>query len=445
MWFSQTISQTGKVGMTKKTNTKLPSLFLAHGIYYFKLTVDNPKFSADCDQPKKIRMTFSTRESNYDEAYKYMKAFVTGGRAFKASQKIENLANIIHLFLDPKTNPKMQSAKIEGKSYSLRHAENVARDCRHLLEVLCKHMPFILKVKMTEITRKDSLDIREAIYIEYGNNYVAHEAFKKYKMAMMYAADIGLIPFSPAEKIDNIKPKEAEPIFVLSPEDIVTLYSTPELFASQDARAQFMVFATTGMRRSELGALTVEQIYRYKKAERVNGRLVFQEGWAISIDRAFKDKKWEEAGLPKWNKTRCIPIADMTYKVLEPYLLNKAPSDRVFDTMTHHTLIDDFKYLRDMCNEYGVTGLLSCPAAIENLTPHKLRHSLNTFLSTSDIKDILTNEYMSWAKQKKDNVQRMQSHYTHINVNHLASIANLINEMYNDNVSDNLIPFTVNG
>lgn len=431
--------------MAKTKKDKLPSLFLSHGIWYFKLTVDNPKFLVDSNAPKRIRLTFSTKEEDYGAAYKYMESFVQGGRSFKASQNVNNLSKVIQLFLDPKKNPKKKTAEIEGRSYSMRHAENVARDCRHLMEVLNKSMPHILNVKMTEITRKDSLDIREAIYEAYGNSYVAREAFKKYKMAMMYAADIGLIPFSPAEKIDNIKAADPKPIFILSPEDVVTLYTTPELFASEVARAQFMVFATTGMRRSELGALTVEQIYRYKKAERVNGRLVFHEGWAISINRAFKDKKWQEAGLPKWNKTRCIPIADMTYKVLEPYLANKAPSDRVFDTMTHHTLIDDFKYLRDMCNEYGVTDILSCPAAMENLTPHKLRHSLNTFLSTSDIKDILTNEYMSWAKQKKDNVQRMQSHYTHINVNHLAQIANLIDEMYNDNVCDNLIPFTVNG
>ena len=431
--------------MANKKSEKLPSLFQSHGIWYFKLTVDNPAYLTNPDEPKRARLTFSTYQTNYKKAVAYRDSFVYKDSEYKATLRVKNLGYILSLFMDPATNPKMKNNLIEGKSYSEDYAKNVARSCRQLNEVLLDKMPHILKVKLTDISRKDCFDVREAIFDTHGNNHVAREAFKKFKMAMMYAADNGLIPFSPAEKIDNIKAKDAKPVFILSPEDVVAIYSIPELFQSEEARAQFMVFATTGMRRSELGALTVEQVYKFKKAERLNKKLTFYEGWAISIDRSFKNNSWSKVGLPKWDKTRCIPIADVTYRVLEPFLVGKAPSDRVFSNATPHTFKDDFNYLRNACDEMGVSAVLSCPAAMENLSPHKLRHGLNTLLTTSDIKDVLTNEYMSWEKQKKDNVQRMQSHYTHINVSHLAVIANFIDEMFCDEVEGNLIPFTVNG
>lgn len=427
--------------MASSVKSKNPSLFQSHGIWYFKITVNNPKFLYDPNEPKTKRLTFSTRTANFKEAEKIRDSFIENDRRIKAAAKISNLSHILLLFMKPETNPKMLSARIEGKSYSIKHAENVARDCKHLYDVLDSKMSHILYCKITEISRLDSIEVRQAIFDAYGNSYVGHEAFKKYKMALTYAADLGIIPFSPADKIDNIKPKDAKPIFVLSAEDILAIYSAPELFSNEEARAQFFVFATTGMRRSELGALTVEQVYKYKKAERIGGRLVFCEGWAISIDRAYKDNAWETVGSPKWNKTRCIPIADVTYKVLEPFLKGKTLSDRVFNTMTKHTLVDDFETLRNNCHELGVADALSCPAAIDCLSPHKLRHALNTILSTSDIKDILTNEYMSWSKQKKDNVQRMQSHYTHINVSHLSSIASLIQDIYGIESEENMLLF----
>ena len=433
--------------MAKKeqNSTKLPALFLSHDIYYFKISVENPKFGLFPDEPRKIRITVSTRTSNRKDAEKFQAAFIKYGTR-RPVELISNLSDIIMLFSSPETNPKLKEAQIEGRSYSRSYAKNVARDCRHLMEVLTKKLPYLLTCKLADISRRDGVMVREMLYDEYGRTHVSAEAFKKFKMCLTYAADQGYIASSPVERITNIKPEDPKPIFILSPEDVVLLCSCEELFKSKLARDQFYVFATTGMRRSELAALTVQQIYKYQKTERIGGKLVFKEGYAISIDRAFKNDGVKEVGLPKWNKTRCIPIADSTYRTLKPYLENKAPSDRVFETITHHTLLEDFAYLKKSCDEHGIANLLSCPAAIENLSPHKLRHSLNTFLTAStDIKDTLTNEYMSWAKQRKDNVAKMQSHYTHINVNHLSIVADAIENAYCDEVDANLIPFTVNG
>ena len=430
--------------MANSRKKKSPSLYQSHGFWYFKITVENPKFLLDPSQPKKIRKSISTETSNKAEAEKFQKKYLDGF-ARQNSKCVDNLESLIAQFIVPEKNPMYLSAPIEGRSYTLKHSQNVARSCRQLLEKLDEKMAYILHSKISTITRLDCIEVREMIFKEYGKTHVAKEAFCKFKMLMTYAANIGLIPFSPADKIADIKPEDPKPIYVLSPADIALLYSAEELFTSEDFRAMFITFATTGLRRSELAALTVGQIYKFPRVKKCGKNTTFSESWAICVDRAFKDDAWKIVDKPKWNKVRCIPICDITYKALEPYLKDKGPEERVFPMIKHHRLYDDFAFLKENCYRKNLDMLLETPEGLEKLSPHKLRHALNTALSVrSDVKDSLSNEYMSWEKQKTNNVKKMQSHYTHINVNHLCIVSDIIQEMYSNDDNDNLIMFESN-
>lgn len=410
---------------------RYPSLYQTNGLWYFKITV------------RSKRITIPTGTSLKKEAEVYRNAYMEG-RIINGEleDKKKNLGDIISLFSDISTNPRYRSAEMEGRSYSLGHAKNVARESRHLFDALMEAWPKILTSKISDISRADCFKIRDIVFLKYGKNHVSKEAFSKLKMVLTYAADIGIIPFSPAEKIPNIKPPQSAPIYALAPDDAVIIYSMPELFMSKEARAQFFVFATTGMRRAELGALTVGQISEYNKMEKIGKRIIQRKGHSIDIRLAIKDDDWSVVGLPKWDKKRMIPIADTTYNVLAPYLEGKGPNDRVFPTMSHHSLIEDFCYLREQIVKTGLISVLSTPEAIEDLTPHKLRHSLNTaFVGLTSLKTELTQEYMSWRKQE-DNNAKMQRHYSHLNISHLIPVADAIEDLFSE-AEENEVRFPI--
>lgn len=181
-------------------------------------------------------------------------------------------------------------------------------------------------------------------------------------------------------------------------------------------KAFFAVLATTGMRRAEAAALCTAQIRDIKGIKQ------------ICINRAKKDTDWNSIGLPKMNIVRTIPIADVTYKAIEPFLNFKDPHALIFPNITPQMLATCFKRIRALA---PIELDLFEPDAIEFLSPHILRHSLNTALILENANNILIQEYLSWHHQDLGT----QQGYTHIYARNLLPIANLIEKMFGEEKS----------
>ncbi len=65
---------------------------------------------------------------------------------------------------------------------------------------------------------------------------------------------------------------------------------------------------------------------------------------------------------------------------------------------------------------------IKMPDAWQKITPHMLRHSLNTMLRVAGLPDVLVAEYMSWEHQ----VNAVQQGYTHIYSTNLRPVAKKI-------------------
>ena len=80
--------------------------------------------------------------------------------------------------------------------------------------------------------------------------------------------------------------------------------------------------------------------------------------------------------------------------------------------------------------------------AFNMLTPHKLRHALNTnLLADQGIEDgkvteNMVAEYLSWEHQDQS---RMQRRYTHLVASRLLPVADLISKIYSGKIESDIL------
>ena len=184
----------------------------------------------------------------------------------------------------------------------------------------------------------------------------------------------------------------------------------------------FCLLAYTGMRRAEAAALTSGQIrdgiYR--------GRAFHY----IEIDRAFKDESWKVVGKPKWDLCRSIPINEWLYNKIKPLIKDDA-KERLFPTYTQSRFRQMFDRLTENADIDSVEW--EDKEAFLMLSPHKLRHALNTNLladqmeSEGQVTETMVAEYLSWEHQDQS---KMQRRYTHLVASRLLPVSDMIGEIY---------------
>lgn len=372
---------------------KNPTPYKQGKFYYFKATVEGK------------RRTFPTYKESIEDAARYIKQFMEEVRAdYIPTSKAPSLESYLLLYTDIETNPKYKQSKITGSHYGHDHAKHVALGAKRVLDLLPREL---LKRKVANLTRQDCIQVRSLIHSTYGNSSSADNTFGVFKSIINYAAEEGLTKgASPALRLADIKYKKTSRI-AIPIDDIAEILEHDELFYSDWEKTYFLCLATTGMRRSEAAALHSEQFKMSK------GRPL------LKIDRARKDSTWDEVGEPKWGIVRTIPVPGILWEHLEPIV---AQGGEIFPTITRSKIDNLFKTLR--CYAPQIQDM-EAPELLEELTPHILRHSLNTALLIEGVNTIMIQEFLSWKHQDK-----VQEGYTHLYARNLIPVADAIDRLF---------------
>lgn len=364
----------------------------------------------------------------------------------QCKKRPECLSELILIFTDPKMNPEFVDAKITGKMYGERHSEEVARNMKDLISLL-KSTTNLNAKSLKKLSRMDCKVVMTTIHKKYGNTSKANKMFSMFKRCLTYAAEQGWIDMSPAQGMSDIKAESQLEVIPMTPNDIAEIISRPELFryskpacnrrteVLREGRVvedytMFCLLSYTGMRRAEAAAMVSGQI--------CNGIYRGRAFHYIDINRAYKDDEWKTVGKPKWDLCRSVPICDELYSILKPFIKSN-PDAELFPGYTQSRFKQMFERLKSNAEIDGVE--FEDEEAFAMLSPHKLRHALNTnLLADQGIEDgkvteNMVAEYLSWEHQ--DQI-KMQRRYTHMVASRLLPVSDLISKIYSGKIDVNI-------
>ena len=393
------------------------------GLWYFKYRDESGAWK-----------TYATHTRDEDTALELERIFKQVPTVVKAPKTV---AELLKIYMDPERNPDYVDAKVTGRHYGKRHAMETARNMRDLHTLLMRRGG-IGRIPLKKLTRFQCKTVMIEVHSKWGNTDKARKTFSGFKASLTYAADQGWIDVSPAQGMDDIKAEKQKEVIPMTPNDIKEIVSRPELFRfskeacnlkterlregrAEEDYAMFCLLAMTGMRRAEAAALTVGQVNDgiYK------GRAFHY----IDINRAYKDDEWKEIGKPKWDLCRSIAITERLYSIISPFLKGKAPGDLVFASYAKTRFRQMFSRLKENAVIDGVEW--EDQEAFDMLSPHKLRHALNTNLLAAQMEGAITEtlvaEYLSWEHQDQS---KMQRRYTNLVASRLIPVADMIENIY---------------
>ena len=393
------------------------------GLWYFKYKDDRGRWR-----------TYATHTRSEEEAREIEEVF-------KGNERItvpETVTGLLEMFTVPKRNPDYLDARITGRNYGERHAKEAARNMKDLSELVSVRGG-IGRIQLQKLTRVQCKMAMTKIHEKWGNTDKARKMFSEFKACLTYAADQGWIDSSPAQGMDEIRVEKKQEVIPMTPNDIREILTRPELFRfsrpftnkreeemmkgrDKEDYVMFCLLAYTGMRRAEAAALTSGQIrdgiYR--------GRAFHY----IEVDRAFKDESWKVVGKPKWDLCRSIPINEWLYDKIKP-LIKEDAKERLFPTYTQSRFRQMFDRLTENADIDSIEW--EDKEAFLMLSPHKLRHALNTNLladqmeSEGQVTETMVAEYLSWEHQDQS---KMQRRYTHLVASRLLPVSDMIGEIY---------------
>lgn len=182
-----------------------------------------------------------------------------------------------------------------------------------------------------------------------------------------------------------------------------------EIWGSYKAYLCFLLALNTGMRRGEILAL------KWKHVDFINGY--------ISIEEAWKDV--ETIGKPKSGKARYTPIIPSISSLLIE-----------FRDQSYTNNEDDLVFCNDDGSRLGETWWrkrfkyalekAKIKQAGRNLTPHTLRHTLNTKLRDSGENPEKIRASLGWS------TEAIQNRYTHWKPEHFEGLGKSIERQFND-------------
>lgn len=361
-------------------------------IWYFRVTGSDGK--------RIQRSTGQTIKKNaYEYAYAYLAKLGERGDVIDAS----SLRAELERYIVPESNPRYRQAMIQGKSYTIGYAKQVARHCTLLISLLQDRFPEALSLHVDEITRRDVKAIQVSIVEERGNTRTAQHIFGTLKTVFSYLVDDGILQQSVAAGIPDIG-YEAKKIIAIEPELIAWMISQKNLFPSHRAWAFFTILATTGMRKSEAMAIDSGHIH--------NGTLM--------IDQQVSPHQ-KDMAKPKCGVIRAVPLSRLAQEAITS--IQPDEKGRYFPTYKYSSIATDIGKIRA-----ALSAVDQDNADIwRTLTPHMLRHSANTNLLVSGCNPVLVAEYLAWRHQELIDMQRR---YTHMVAMNLKPVADMLDELY---------------
>ncbi len=370
-----------------------PCVYRVKNLFYFKISVNGE------------RKTIATGKATKEEAEKFRDEFLKKDDG----KDPKKLVTLLKLFLSPETNPKYLEAQITGEHYTERYARMEGSRVKHILDLAPSD---ILNMRIKDISRKDCERVKNAIFQEYGTRPIANDTFSTFKGVLNYAYSQGYTKEMITFRMKGIKVNPSDK--VIAPfEKLSEIAKELSYFRSEIDMDKFYILLTTGLRRAELSALQGKQLKRAKLGDRVI--------YVLDISQSWKDENCTILDTPKWGIQRIIPLADSTGERLWKY--KKGDEDFLLKT-SNSMWTDSFAYTKALS---GIT---------EDLTPHKLRHALNTKLIEAGINPLLIQEYFGWHHQDRN---RVQMGYTHIYIKALLEVADKIEECIQSEVTPDMV------
>lgn len=367
-----------KVSSGGKKKTQFPSLFRSGNNYFFKVTVNGE------------RVSVATHADNIEDARRFQENYFSRDK----TEGPKKVVALFRLFSSAESNPKYLEASITGKNYTFRYARMEAVRAKHLLEIVPSS---ILDMPLKMLTRKEVEEIRSVIFRKYGTRPMSADVFKTFKACLNWAYQKGYMKEMVAFRTEGIKVDRKEkdiPPFSF----LLETAKNPLCFRSEVDMDRFFILMGTGLRRAELSAVQGKQLRRAMFGE----ELIY----VLDVSQSWKNENCSELGTPKWGIQRVIPLAKEVGERLWKY--KKGDEDFLMKTSTS-VWTDSFSYTKAM--------------AKTDITPHKLRHALNTRLIESGVNPLLVQEYFGWHHQDRN---RIQEGYTHIYVKALLEVSHAI-------------------
>jgi hypothetical protein len=189
-------------------------------------------------------------------------------------------------------------------------------------------------------------------------------------------------------------------------------------FLESDYFKAFKFAAYTGMRKSEITALTVGQI----------------EDRIVHINRAFKDTAGKIIGLPKNGKARDIVLCDEIYEMIIDNIEGKSSSDFVFKNRKGLSIHGNYsaswtRFKDEILEAFDI----KINTKEYKVSPHGLRKSLNTNLliySGAELKESFIRLFCGCSEATNTLTAVQEGHYTGYGVNELTKVANSIQKIY---------------
>ena len=341
--------------------------------------------------------------------------------AMKVVQKAIEFENKMHLedtfrhYADPyfqwDTCPRIMRRLAEGKSIGETHVKK----SRAWLE---KHIfldDTFCELKMSDIRRADVLDLRQRLIAMGTGTNTINKCIATVKTIMSEAYFREEIERDPGSRIGSLNYEKKEK-GILTKGELGGLFSEiPGPFTNLRAYCVFNLAAKTGMRCGEVLALTWDAIDF--------------AGEIIDVREAWKTHYIK--GLPKSNRKRQIPVVPGIMASLER--LNEE-SIRIATTDLIFCYEDGTRLGPTWWRKSFQRALKKAKITKNDVTPHSLRHSLNSHLLAAGCDPVKVRAYMGWT----DNVRApvltpVQAGYTHWPADHLKDLLPPINEIFAPN------------
>ena len=355
----------------------------------------------------------STKETSYAKALEIARAERAATERFLG---VITLDALLELYSNPETNPRYLDAQEMDRRYGYGHACHIASSAKDIRSALHRQ-PKLLNTPITRITTQDILTIRSIIVRAYGKTGKSQHLFSHFKTFFSREYEMGILPSNPASKVPNIS-YEAKERIALSEEAVKKLVAIRDICPSKVQWAYVIIIAATGLRRSEILALT-------PNATKDN---------IIDVSAAYKwlgDKKYG-IGKPKCDSFRKIAMPKIVSYALSLLPQPSSPSERYFpfDQTWSDKAIQTIRIL-------AASRFPEYAKEYEEMTAHVLRHTLTTLFVVNGAQRELIEVWMGW---KRTLAGTMLDNYSHPSGEQMRSLANMVDEMLlPDDFLENLI------
>ena len=375
--------------MTRKDGKEYVSLYQKKpgGIWYMNLR--------DPITGKKTRKSSGTRLLSEAK-----KIFDKEQLKLSVGSRNKSLRDDITMYLDPDSNPRKKQANLDGSTYGMHHAVTISYQAKFALQVIDKEL---LDMQLSDISAIHIKKIKECIVKAYGHTRKANALFIFVKSVFSQAHEDGEIDNNPASGMKQIiyEKKQRDSV----DESVIRkIIQAGRDFSDYEAWAFFSIIATTGMRCSEVLALSEKQI----------------DGNYLLINQALKLDSPDSIGLPKWGIIREIQLPDITARIIASLAADK--NGRYFYRTRNWGY---FAIVRIKAR--AIELFPEDKEDISRITAHVLRHSLNSCLICNGCSEVLVASYFGWNHQ---NLFPSQKGYTHIHAKNLKPISDAIDMIF---------------